>query len=68
RVKPFKFDPPIEVKLKVLSASMADVCELLPYVERLDGTTIKAVYDSYPVALKGTIAAISMAGQAVRRR
>lgn len=67
KVKPFKFDPPIEVELKVRSVAMADVCELLPYVERLNGTIIKAVYESYPVALKGTIAAISMAGRAVRR-
>ncbi|RJS90283.1 peptidase M55 [Candidatus Bathyarchaeota archaeon] len=68
RVEPFRFEPPIEVRLKFLNPLMADVAELLPYVERLDGTTIKAVYKDYPEAYCGTRAAIYLAGTTVRRR
>jgi len=67
-VEPFIFKPPIEIRLKFLSTLMADMSQLLPYVERLDGTTIKGVCESYPVAYNTTRAAIYLASVAVSRR
>ena len=68
RVEFFRFEPPIEVLLKFFSPIMADVGELLPYIERVDGTTLKGVYDSYPVAYNATRAAIYLASTTIRRR
>lgn len=66
-IKPFIFKPPIEVRLKLLSTVMADACECLPYLNRLDGTTLEAVYSSYPVAHKATTAAMDLAASVAKR-
>jgi len=66
--KPFTFKPPIEVRLKFFNPTMADAAEVLPYLERTDGTTLKGVYESYPVAYNATRAAITLAGTTVVRR
>lgn len=57
QVKPFRFNPPIEVKLKLRSVLMADHCEVLPYIERIDGKTLRGLYQDYVVAFKATRAA-----------
>jgi len=50
-VKPLKTEPPVEVKLRFLNSAYAEVAELLPAVERLDGKTVrfeaKSVEDAY---------------------
>ncbi len=40
-LKPLKPDEPVEFTLRFLGSEMADVAELLPFVERLDGKTIR---------------------------
>jgi hypothetical protein len=46
---------------------MADLVMLIPGYERVDGVTIKAVYDTYPVALNALRAGIYLAGNILRR-
>lgn len=67
-VKPFTLKPPVELRLKLFNPTMADAAELLPTVERLDGTTLKGVYPDYPAAYRAARAAISLAGTTVVRR
>jgi hypothetical protein len=37
---------------------------VLPYIERADGRTLRAVFNSYPDALRGLRAAITLASTA----
>ncbi len=66
-VRPFKVDEPVEFKLRLGNSVGGDVAGLLPYVEKLDGRTVKAVFDDYPLAMRGLRAAISLGGAAMRR-
>lgn len=66
-VKPFRVDEPVEVKVRYVTSTMADVVAILPYIERLDGKTVKAVFDNYPTAIRGLRAAIYLASAAERR-
>jgi len=66
-VEPFRVSEPVEFKLRFTNSVGGDVAGLLPYAERLDGRTIKAVFDDYLTALKGLRGAISVAGGAMRR-
>ncbi|WP_099211261.1 M55 family metallopeptidase [Thermococcus henrietii] len=40
-VKPLETERPVEVKLRFLNSAYAEVAELLPFVERLDGKTVR---------------------------
>ncbi|AJC72361.1 peptide transporter [Thermococcus guaymasensis DSM 11113] len=40
-VKPLKTKTPVEVKLRFLNSAHAEVAELLPFVERVDGKTVR---------------------------
>ena len=60
-------DSPVEVKVKLASSTMADVSSLIPSLERVDGTTMKGVYDDYQTAVNALRASIYMAGSAERR-
>lgn len=53
---------PVEVKLRFNREQMADLAAFLPYLERLDGKTMRGVFDDYPTAFKGLRAAIYIAG------
>jgi len=66
-VKPFKVDEPFEFKLRFANSVGGDAAGRLPCAERLDGRTIKAVFDNYPLALRGLMSAISLGGNAMRR-
>jgi D-amino peptidase len=66
-VKPFKVDEPVEVKVRYATSTMADVVAILPYIERMDGKTVKAIFDDYPKAIRGLRASIYLAGTAERR-
>lgn len=66
-VDPFRVSEPVEFKLRVTNSVGGDVAGLLPYAERLDGRTIRAVFDDYPTAMRGLRGAISIAGGAMRR-
>lgn len=62
--EPFTVDEPVNVELHLNSPAMADVCDLLPYVDRLDGRTISFQSEDYPTAIKGLRAAIYIANTA----
>jgi len=66
-IEPYRVEEPVEIKLRYATSTMADVVAILPYVERIDGRTVKAVFNDYPEALRGLRATISLAGGAERR-
>lgn len=63
-VKPIRVAEPVEFRLRLVTSSMADAAAVLPYAERLDGRTIRAVFNSYPEALRGLRAAITLGATA----
>jgi D-amino peptidase len=58
---------PVEIRLELTNAAMADLVMLIPGYERVDGVTVKAVHDDYPVALNALRAGIYLAGNILRR-
>ena len=60
-IEPFRVEEPVEVELRYVTSAMADLVAILPYVERVDGRTVKAVFKDYPEALGGLRAAIYLA-------
>ena len=67
-IEPFKVEEPVEVKLRYTNSTMADAAAVLPYIERIDGRTVKAVFRNYPEAARGLLAAIDLGGTTIRRR
>lgn len=67
-IKPYVVAEPVEVKLRFVSSDMADSAAILPYVERMDGRTVKATFDNYNVATRGLLAAINLGSMATLRR
>jgi D-amino peptidase len=45
----YRFEPPIELKVETSRTEFADILEMIPGVERLDGRTLKFIHDDYPV-------------------
>ncbi len=45
-ITPLKLESPVEFRVRFLGSEMADVAELLPFVERLDGKTIRYKADN----------------------
>jgi D-amino peptidase len=66
-IEPFKVKEPVEVKLRYITSTMADIAAVLPYVERVDGRTVKAVFKDYPEAIRGLIAAVFLSGTVEQR-
>ena len=67
KVNPYWVNEPVEVKMRWMTPTMADVVCVLPYMERVDGKTTSCIFDDYPSALRGLRASITMAGTAERR-
>jgi len=65
-VKPFRVDEPVEFRVKFGNSLGADVVAVLPYIERIDGRTVRAVFDDCPTAARGLEAAIFLAVSAMR--
>jgi len=61
-IDPYVVQEPVEVRLRYVTSTQADVASVLPYAERVDGRTIKAVFNEYNQALRGLRAAITIAG------
>ena len=57
-IEPYRVDEPVEVKLRFVNSTMADAASMLPYVERVDGRTVKFVFGKYPEATNALLAAI----------
>ncbi|MDP6049323.1 MAG: M55 family metallopeptidase [Candidatus Bathyarchaeota archaeon] len=66
-VDPYKIDEPLEFMLKFESSVVGDIVALLPYIERIDGRTVKAVFDDYPTAIKALRGAIYLGGVTARK-
>jgi D-amino peptidase len=66
-VEPYRVNEPVEFVLKYGNSLGGDAGATLPYAERLDGRTIRAVFEDYPKAMRGLRAAISLGGVAMRR-
>ena len=65
--EPRVVDEPVEIKMELTNAAMADIDMLIPGYERVDGVTIRAEYDDYLVALKALRAGIYLAGTILHR-
>jgi len=66
-IVPFTVEPPVEFKMRVWASVGGDALVRLPYVERLDGRTVKMTFDDYHKGHRALMAAITMAGTARRR-
>jgi D-amino peptidase len=60
-IKPFTFNPPIEVRVKYMNSIMADAVEFMPSAVRVDGRTIDFVLDDYLKAFGAFRASIYIA-------
>jgi D-amino peptidase len=67
-IEPFRVDEPVEVKLRYVNSTMADAAAVLPYIERTDGRTVKAVFNNYPEATRGLLAAINIGSTVTLRQ
>ncbi|MBS7619786.1 M55 family metallopeptidase [Candidatus Bathyarchaeota archaeon] len=64
KIKPYEVESPVEVKLRFQTSTQADIASVLPYLERIDGKTVRGVFNNYFQAMKGLRAAISIGGTA----
>jgi D-amino peptidase len=64
KIEPFRVKEPVEARLRYGTPTMADVVSILPYVERVDGKTVKMTFGNYSDALRGLRATITIAGTA----
>ena len=65
-IKPFTFNPPIEVRVKYRDSLMADAVAFIPFVERVNGRTIRFVLKDYLKAFNTLRASIYIAGAVAR--
>lgn len=66
-IKAYVVESPVEVALRFQTSTQADIASILPYLERVDGKTVKEVFNDYLQALKGLRASISIASTAETR-
>ena len=59
-----KYDPPLECEMKLNATMHADLIELMPTIERLDGRTIRFQAEVYPALYRTVIAIIVIGAQA----
>lgn len=62
-IEPLVIESPVELRIELSTANKADEASVLPYVERLDGRTLNAVFDNYPLAYRGLSGIISVASR-----
>lgn len=67
-IDPYRVNEPVEFKLRYTSSTMADAASVLPYIDRVNGRTVKATFQKYPDAVRGLLAAITIGGTTIRRR
>ena len=67
-IEPFRVDEPVEVRLRYVNSTMADAAAVLPHVERIDGRTVKTVFNNYPEATRGLLAAINLGSTVTLRQ
>ncbi len=57
----FKFERPVELKIELKDTVYADLAELIPGVERIDGRTVRFVHDDYSVVFNAIMAIVYVA-------
>jgi len=62
-IKPLTVKDPVELRVELSTANQTDAASMLPYVERLDGRTLEAVFDDFPLAYRGFSGIISVASR-----
>jgi len=65
--KPYVVEPPVEFRLEFTNSALADIAVLVPTVERVDGLTVKGVYDDYNEAMRALRACIYLGGRVLNR-
>ncbi|MDP9110651.1 MAG: M55 family metallopeptidase [Candidatus Eremiobacteraeota bacterium] len=63
-VRPFTFEPPIELTIQTMHAAQADFIELLPGFERRDGRTVRYACDNYVLAFRAFLVATRLGAAA----
>jgi D-amino peptidase len=66
-IPPFTVQSPVTIQIKYVNALMADIVEFLPFVERIDGRTIRFVHDDYLKAFRAARATLYLASGTLRR-
>jgi len=64
--KLYKVEEPVDFKIRFSNSVGSDAASLLPYLERLDGRTLRATFDDYPTAVRALRAAIYLGGRSMR--
>jgi len=62
KMKPFTFEPPVEVVVRFTNARMADAVNFMPSAERLDGKSVRFIQDDFVKAFGAIRASIFIAG------
>ena len=57
----YRFEPPIELVIEFLNTAFADAVEILPFVDRVDGRTIRFVHDDFSVVFDMILSIVHMA-------
>ena len=64
--KLYKVEEPVDIKIRFSNSVGSDAAALLPYLERLDGRTLRATFNDYPTAYRGLRAAVYLGGSSMR--
>ena len=62
KMRPYFFEPPVDVIVRFIYARMADAVEFMPSAERLDGTSVRFVQKDFVKAFGAIRASIFIAG------
>jgi len=65
-ITPLKYKEPVEFQLKFTNSGGGDACYDLHYLERIDGRTVKAVFDDYPTMFRALRASIGIGRTGIR--
>lgn len=60
-IKPHKFNPPIEFRIRFTNAKKADAASFIPSAERIDGKTVRIKHDDYVKGYHGFLASVMCA-------
>jgi D-amino peptidase len=65
RVRPYRMDPPYELRMRFHNSGMADAAEVMPGVMRVDGTTVQFTTPEVHDAFRAMLALSRLADQSV---
>ncbi len=65
-ISPLRYKEPVEFQLKFTNSGGGDACYDLLYLERVDGRTVKAVFDDYSSMFRALRTSINVGGSGIR--